>query len=163
MGPASPWTELQQWVWWLSGLGGNNQTRARQTKKLDESWTCWCQGGGVYHLIMPGSGFSLSAFHDSPFFFLTFLWISLSCLILLLPLLFSQYLQALLQFRPVIPPFRVIGGKGQSSSLAYKRDVCISLFSSLLFYSCFVDKSQGAPHVSQISLNLNLNLSLYER
>ncbi|KAJ0143692.1 putative mannosyl-oligosaccharide glucosidase [Fusarium oxysporum f. sp. albedinis] len=51
-----------------------------------------------------------------------------------------------------------MGKKGQFSSLAYKR--MYAFLSSLLLYSCFVDKSQGAPHVSQISLNLNLNLSV---
>jgi hypothetical protein len=59
-----------------------------------------------------------------PFFFLTFLWILLSRLLLLfllLPLLFSQYLQALLQYGPVIPPFRVLGEKGQFSCLAFNR------------------------------------------
>lgn len=54
-----------------------------------------------------------------------------------------------------------MGKKGQFSSLAYKR--MYAFLSSLLLYSCFVDKSQGAPHVSQISLNLNLNLNLSVR
>lgn len=60
-------------------------------------------------------------------------------------------------------PVPCYGGKGATFLSCLQTDVCISLISSLLFYSCFVDKSQGALHVSQISLNLNVNLFLYER
>lgn len=56
-------------------------------------------------------------------------------------------------------PVPCYGGKGETFLLL--TNGCMAFRSSLLFYSCFVDKSQGPPYVSQISLNLNL--FLYER
>lgn len=163
MGPASPWTELQQWIWWLSGLGGNNQTRARQPKKLDESWTWWYQGGGVYHLIMPRDGFLFVRFSWFPFLPSH---VSMDFSLVLASITLFSVSSSIITVQACDTPVPCYGERGQLSSLAYKRMYAFRsslLISSHLFYSCFVDKSQGAPHVSQISLNLNLNLFLYER